>query len=347
MTGACDDCLRRTDLVASLAALAGHRVAPAGRARRGCSRCPTRRCSRPATARRSARATTGSTRPSPGMRCATPASPPCAVARPSIRRGCATCPTRPPCCTSRATRSASASTTRSPSSAPAGRRQYGLTVARDLGCGLSSAGVTVVSGLALGVDSAAHAGALEGTAAPVAVLAGGADRPYPASKRQLHAAVRAAGAVVSEMPPGFGIHRWAFVARNRLIAALAQVVVVVEATERSGSLTTADLGAERRPHRRRRPGPRHLRRRFRHQRPDPRRRGAGPRRPRRARRPRPSSRAPDYDTTRPARPGAGARSSSSCSTRSAPAIRRCRCSPPMDSTRAGSCPVSGSSKRAA
>jgi DNA processing protein len=56
--------------------------------------------------------------------------------------------------------------------------------------------------------------------------------------------VRAAGAVISEMPPGFGIHRWAFVARNRLIAALAQVVVVVEATQRSGSLTTADLGAE-------------------------------------------------------------------------------------------------------
>jgi DNA processing protein len=121
---------------------------------------------------------------------------------------------------------------------------YGLTVARELGRGLSSAGVNVVSGLALGVDAAAHAGALEGTAPPVAVLAGGADRPYPASKRQLHAAVRAAGAVVSEMPPGFGIHRWAFVARNRLIAALAQVVVVVEATQRSGSLTTADLGAE-------------------------------------------------------------------------------------------------------
>ena len=78
----------------------------------------------------------------------------------------------------------------------------------------------------------------------MAVLAGGADRPYPASKRQLHAAVRASGAVVSEMPPGFGIHRWAFVARNRLIAALAQIVVVVEATQRSGSLTTADLGAE-------------------------------------------------------------------------------------------------------
>jgi DNA processing protein len=121
---------------------------------------------------------------------------------------------------------------------------YGLTVARELGRGLSATGVSVVSGLALGVDAAAHAGALEGSAAPVAVLAGGAERPYPASKRQLHAAVRAAGAVISEMPPGFGIYRWAFVARNRLIAALAQVVVVVEATRRSGSLTTADLAAE-------------------------------------------------------------------------------------------------------
>ena len=122
--------------------------------------------------------------------------------------------------------------------------EYGLTVARDLGRGLSAAGVSVVSGLALGVDSSAHAGALEGRAPPVAVLAGGADRPYPASKRRLYGAVRGAGAVVSEMPPGFGIWRWAFVARNRLIAALAHVVVVVEAAERSGSLTTADLGAE-------------------------------------------------------------------------------------------------------
>jgi DNA processing protein len=122
--------------------------------------------------------------------------------------------------------------------------QYGLTVAEDLGRGLSAAGVSVVSGLALGVDSAAHAGALAGGTPPVAVLAGGSDQPYPPSKRGLYAAVREHGAIVSEMPPGFGIHRWAFVARNRLIAALARVVVVVEATERSGSLTTADLGAE-------------------------------------------------------------------------------------------------------
>ena len=62
--------------------------------------------------------------------------------------------------------------------------------------------------------------------------------------RRLHAAGRARGAVVSEMPPGFGGHRWCFVARNRIIAALADATVVVEATERSGSLTTADFAAE-------------------------------------------------------------------------------------------------------
>jgi DNA processing protein len=121
---------------------------------------------------------------------------------------------------------------------------YGLSVSQLLGRGLSAAGVTVVSGLALGVDARAHEGALETGAPVVAVLAGGADRPYPASKRHLYAAVRNRGCVVSEMPPGFGIWRWAFVARNRLIAALARVVVVVEAAERSGSLTTADLAGE-------------------------------------------------------------------------------------------------------
>jgi DNA processing protein len=122
--------------------------------------------------------------------------------------------------------------------------QYGLSVSHDLGRGLSAAGVTVVSGLALGVDSKAHEGALESHAPVVAVLAGGAETPYPASKRHLHAAVRSRGCVVSEMPPRTGIWRWAFVARNRVIAALARVVVVVEAAERSGSLTTADLAGE-------------------------------------------------------------------------------------------------------
>ena len=123
---------------------------------------------------------------------------------------------------------------------------YGIEVGRSLGRGLHAAGVPVVSGLALGVDSAAHVGALAagGTAAPVAVLAGGADVPYPASRRRLYRELAERGAVVSELPPGFRPYRWCFVARNRLIAGLAAVTVVVEATERSGSLTTAEFAEQ-------------------------------------------------------------------------------------------------------
>jgi DNA processing protein len=121
---------------------------------------------------------------------------------------------------------------------------YGLEVARALGRGLAAAGVPVVSGLALGVDAAAHEGALETAGPAVAVLAGGADVPYPATHRRLHGRVAARGCVVSELPPGFGAMRWCFVARNRLIAGLAAVTVVVEATVRSGSLTTADFAAQ-------------------------------------------------------------------------------------------------------
>lgn len=121
---------------------------------------------------------------------------------------------------------------------------YGLDVSRALGRGLSQAGVPVVSGLALGIDAAAHEGALEGRARPVAVLAAAPDVPYPARHRHLHAAVAERGAVVSELPPGASSYRWCFVARNRIVAALAQVVVIVEATQRSGSLTTADFAAD-------------------------------------------------------------------------------------------------------
>lgn len=125
---------------------------------------------------------------------------------------------------------------------------YGLEVARGLGRGLAAADVPVISGMALGVDSAAHAGALEVRGPTLAVLAAGADRPYPPSKRRVYEAIREAGAVVSELPPGASAHRWCFPARNRIIAALAGVTVVVEAAERSGSLITAeyarDLGRE-------------------------------------------------------------------------------------------------------
>ena len=122
---------------------------------------------------------------------------------------------------------------------------YGLEVSRTLGRGLAAAGVVVVSGMAMGVDSAAHTGALEvAGAAPVAVLAGGADVAYPSSRRRLHAELIARGCVVSELPPRFTALRWCFVARNRLIAGLAELAVVVEATERSGSLTTADFAQQ-------------------------------------------------------------------------------------------------------
>ena len=128
--------------------------------------------------------------------------------------------------------------------------EYGLDVARMLGRDLATAGVTVVSGLAIGVDAAAHEGAVQGwgraarPSGPIAVLAAGAERPYPRSKRRLYDQVAEAGAVVSELPPGSTIWRWTFPARNRIIAALARATVVVEAAERSGSLITADLAID-------------------------------------------------------------------------------------------------------
>lgn len=120
----------------------------------------------------------------------------------------------------------------------------GLATARELGRGCSAAGVTVVSGMALGIDAGAHEGALEAGGRTLAVLAGGPERPYPARWRALHGRIAAAGAVVSEMPPGTPSYRWGFPARNRIIAALGGLTVVVEARERSGSLITAEIAAD-------------------------------------------------------------------------------------------------------
>ncbi|HEX7299799.1 MAG TPA: DNA-processing protein DprA, partial [Solirubrobacteraceae bacterium] len=120
----------------------------------------------------------------------------------------------------------------------------GLEVAAALGRGLASAGVTVVSGMALGVDSAAHAGAVARTGRTVAVLAGGADVPYPPTKARLYRRILERGCVVAELPPGFVAMRWCFPARNRIIAALAHTTVVVEAARRSGSLITAEIASD-------------------------------------------------------------------------------------------------------
>jgi DNA processing protein len=118
---------------------------------------------------------------------------------------------------------------------------YGLDVAGALGRDLAVAGLTVVSGMAHGIDSAAHAGALEAGGPTVAVLPGSADRPYPPGKRPLYRRIVATGAAVSELGPGTSVRHWMFPARNRIIAALAAMTVVVEAGKRSGSLVTARL----------------------------------------------------------------------------------------------------------
>lgn len=108
----------------------------------------------------------------------------------------------------------------------------------------SNAGITVVSGLALGIDASAHAGGLNGAGGTVAVVGTGLDRCYPACHRALARRIAAEGLVLSELPLGTPARSQHFPQRNRLIAALARGVLVVEAALRSGSLITARLAAE-------------------------------------------------------------------------------------------------------
>jgi DNA processing protein len=121
---------------------------------------------------------------------------------------------------------------------------YGLEVATSLGRSLGAAGVVVVSGLALGVDAAAHRGCLEGGGTPVAVLAGGPETPYPRRNAALYRRVGEQGVVLSEMPPGQPAMKWAFPARNRIMAGLAAMTVLVEAADPSGSLITAEFARD-------------------------------------------------------------------------------------------------------
>ncbi|MGH2951392.1 MAG: DNA-processing protein DprA [Solirubrobacterales bacterium] len=118
---------------------------------------------------------------------------------------------------------------------------YGVRVAEELGRDLACAGATVVSGMANGIDAAAHRGALAGNGTTIAVLAGGPDVIYPPRQRSLYRQVVDSGAALSERPPGVVPEKWSFPARNRIMAALARVVVVVEAAQRSGSLITARI----------------------------------------------------------------------------------------------------------
>lgn len=123
----------------------------------------------------------------------------------------------------------------------------GREVAAVLGGDLARAGVAVVSGLARGIDAAAHQGALAaaaGAAPPVAVVGTGPDVPYPTSNARLWASVVERGLLLSEYPPGTAAQAHHFPQRNRILAALARVVVVVESHRTGGALITADRAAE-------------------------------------------------------------------------------------------------------
>ena len=105
---------------------------------------------------------------------------------------------------------------------------------------LSSAGVQIISGMAYGIDAEAHKGALEGGTATYAVLAGGVDICYPAGNKALYERIlREGGGIISEQPPGMRARNYFFPARNRIISGLADMVLIVEAREKSGSLITA------------------------------------------------------------------------------------------------------------
>jgi DNA processing protein len=134
-----------------------------------------------------------------------------------------------------------------PSVAVVGTRRaspYGTEVAYAIGRGLGASGVPVVSGLALGIDATAHRGCLEAGGVPVAVVACGPDVVYPRRHRVLHEGVCGSGLVLSELPPGTEPYRWSFPARNRIMAGLARLTLVVEAADPSGSLITADFAKD-------------------------------------------------------------------------------------------------------
>jgi DNA processing protein len=122
---------------------------------------------------------------------------------------------------------------------------YGLELAEAYGRMASNVGWTVVSGLARGIDAAAHRGAVEGTSPCVGVLGCGVDVVYPAENRHLYRRVLdTGGAIISEYPPGTTPHAWRFPTRNRIIAAMSDVVLVVEATHKGGALITARVALD-------------------------------------------------------------------------------------------------------
>ncbi len=121
---------------------------------------------------------------------------------------------------------------------------YGNQIAKSFAKELAGAGVQIISGMAWGIDGKAHEGALEGGGDTYAVLGCGVDICYPSGHRKIYEAMIQRGGILSEQPPGMPPMAGHFPARNRIISGLSDLVLVVEAKERSGSLITADLALE-------------------------------------------------------------------------------------------------------
>lgn len=121
---------------------------------------------------------------------------------------------------------------------------YGRNTARAIGRCLAAAGITVVSGMAIGIDTCAHEGALEAGGMTAAVLGCGLDVCYPEENKLLMADIQRKGLIVTEYPPGTPANRYNFPNRNRIISGLCEATVVVQARNRSGALITAELAAE-------------------------------------------------------------------------------------------------------
>ncbi|MFW6113388.1 MAG: DNA-processing protein DprA [Actinomycetota bacterium] len=125
-----------------------------------------------------------------------------------------------------------------------GASDYGKWASESIAAGLAQKGVVVVSGAAYGVDGHAHQGCIEAGGLTVAVMGCGVDRIYPAGHAELLERIARRGCVVSEFPPGSDPLPWRFPQRNRIIAGICHAVVVVEASEKSGALITADMALE-------------------------------------------------------------------------------------------------------
>ena len=121
---------------------------------------------------------------------------------------------------------------------------YGISVAKKLAAGLARAGFCVVSGMARGIDAAAHEGALEAGGSTLAVLGSGIDIVYPPENKELYDAIRQKGLIVSEFPFGRTVNRQTFPMRNRIISGLSEAVIVVESAIHGGSMITANTAGE-------------------------------------------------------------------------------------------------------